>query len=254
MLSARALSVVASLIMPIALSSYALAATNPSAVHHKRARHQHPRNRAQTQAPPNQVEVINGSARMVQNLDAQQPQTAIPSETAPAATRVEVINGYSERTQVFNGDQSSAAGQSISLPRKKAKLIAPGKTPGSKPQVMNVEVINGARAEAKTFTGDPEQMSQAERYRRSHQRVVVGLESADSARRRRNSKPVVTRVTTSESESERAKSNPVVVAIASSESKDAGVDAPPTPSLPPQSWTPPRPPKRPPYHPASPAQ
>ena len=191
---------------------------------------------------------------MVQNLDAQQPQTAMPGEAAPAATRVDVINGYSERTQVFNGDQSLAAGQSTSLPRKNTKFIAPGKTPGSPPQIINVEVFNGARAEAKTFTGDPEQMSQAERYRRSHQRVVVGLESADSARRHRNTKPVVTKVATSESERERAKANPVVVAIASSESETAGIDASPTPSLPPQSWTPPQPSKRPPYHPASPAQ
>ena len=252
MLSARALFVVASLIMPIALPSYALAATSQATAHHKRARHKHPQSRTQAPAPSNQVEVINGSSRMVQNLDAQQPQAAIPGENVPAATRVDVINGYSERTQVFSGDQSSAAGESISLPRKKTKFIAPGKTPGSPPQVINVEVFNGARAEAKTFNGDPEHMSQAERYRRSHQPVVVGLESADSARRRRNSKPVVTRVVTSESESERAKANPVVVAITSSESKTAGVDALPTPSLPPQSLTPPRPSKRPPYHPASP--
>jgi hypothetical protein len=240
---------VASLIVPIALSAPAHAATSHAAHPHQRAAHKQSRNHAQTQTPPNQVEVINGSSRMVQNLDAQQPQAAIPGETVPVSTKVEVINGSSERTQVFNGDQSSAAGESISLPRKKTKFIAPGKAPGSKPQVFDVEVFNGARAEAKTFSGDPEHMSQAERFRRSHQRVVVGFESADSARRRRNSKPVVTRVATSESESERAKANPVVVAIASSESKDAGVDAPLTPSVPPQSWTPPRPSKRPPYHP-----
>ncbi len=248
MLSVRAALCVASLLALTALATPASAVTT-----HKRAHHKHaPHKQSQAQAPGNQVEVFNGSSRTVQDLDVQQKPTSSPGKSAIATSKVDVINGYSERTQVFNGDQSSAGGQGISLSRKKTKFIAPGKTPGSPPRVFNVEVFNGARTETRTFNGDPEQMTAAERYRRSHQLVVVGFESADSARRRRNSAPVVARITTSESESERAKANPVVVAIASSESKNAGADAPPTPPMPSQNWTSPSSSKRPPYHPAPP--
>jgi hypothetical protein len=233
----------------IVLSAPMLGATTSAKHHHKRAIHKHSQTHSQAKAPANQVEVINGSSRTVQDLNMQQSLAPSTSKSG-APSEVDVINGYSERTQILNPEPSPQVHSAArSVHGKSAKLASSKKNETASSQVINVEVFNGARTETRTFNGDPEQMTVAERYRRSHQRVVVGFESADSARRRKNTKPVVTGIVTSESESERAKANPVVVAIASSERRSDGVDAVPTPSLPPRYSPAPNPPKRPPYRP-----
>jgi hypothetical protein len=189
------------------------------------------------------VEVINGSTRWVQELDGQQADGARRGRTTYApADRVDVINGSSSRSQVFNADRTTGLRSGQSAQKKAAKHGAQKRE--EPPQLSNVDIINGARWETRSFEGAEDEPPLPERERRRLQRVVVGIESAESEKRLGNTTRVVTAVATTESERERGSKAPVVVAVASSESKSDSGDA-----LPAGFWVEPHPPKRPPYHP-----
>ena len=108
-----------------------------------------------------------------------------------------------------------------------------------------MEIINGTQFETRSFEGIAEEPSLEERERQRRERVVVHVESVESAKKLKDAIPVVTAVVTSESE--RGNLSPVVVLVASSESKIVGRSVG---EVPPVVWVAPNPPKRPPYHPA----
>lgn len=243
MLSARAAAGIASLIVPMMLSASALAAQNTPSTPHKAASQSRPQ-KASAEPSSNAVEVINGTSRTVQDVDVQQFSVAKAGKHAPPVNTVDVINGLSRRTQVLNADQSSKAQAAQSQHPKVVKFKVPQTDKDAPAKYFTVSVINGTRAETKSLNAAEPPL--AERQRQRRQRVVVGVESAES-KKHGNAKPVVTSIATPESESARGTKSPVVVAIASSESEgDSGELAPGG------YWVAPRPAKRPPYHPAPP--
>jgi len=184
------------------------------------------------------VEVINGSTRWIERLD--EPVTGSTGRTpyVPSVNKVDVITGSSKQSQLFLGEQS---GETRRGRGSAGHLSTKGE--GIEP-VPRVEIINGTQFEMKSFEGIAEEPSLEERERQRRQRVVLHVESVESAKKLKDPNPVVTAVVTSESE--RGNSAPVVVLVASSESKRAGRAVG---DVPPVVWVTPNPPKRPPYHP-----
>jgi len=184
------------------------------------------------------VEVINGSTRWIERLD--EPVTGSTGRTpyVPSVNKVDVITGSSKQSQLFLGEQSGETRRgrgSAGHPSAKGEGIEPA---------PRVEIINGTQFEMKSFEGIAEEPSLEERERQRRQRVVLHVESVESAKKLKDTNPVVTAVVTSESE--RGNATPVVVLVASSESKRAGRAVG---DVPPVVWVTPNPPKRPPYHP-----
>jgi len=184
------------------------------------------------------VEVINGSTRWIERLD--EPVTGSTGRTpyVPSVNKVDVITGSSKQSQLFLGEQSGETRRgrgSAGHPSAKGEGIEPA---------PRVEIINGTQFEMKSFEGIAEEPSLEERERQRRQRVVLHVESVESAEKLKDPNPVVTAVVTSESE--RGNATPVVVLVASSESKRAGRAVG---DVPPVVWVTPNPPKRPPYHP-----
>ena len=184
------------------------------------------------------VEVINGSTRWIERLD--EPVTGSTGRTpyVPSVNKVDVITGSSKQSQLFLGEQS---GETRRGRGSAGHLSTKGE--GIEP-VPRVEIINGTQFEMKSFEGIAEEPSLEERERQRRQRVVLHVESVESAKKLKDPNPVVTAVVTSESEQGNA--TPVVVLVASSESKRAGRAVG---DVPPVVWVTPNPPKRPPYHP-----
>jgi len=184
------------------------------------------------------VEVINGSTRWIERLD--EPVTGSTGRTpyVPSVNKVDVITGSSKQSQLFLGEQS---GETRRGRGSAGHLSTKGE--GIEP-VPRVEIINGTQFEMKSFEGIAEEPSLEERERQRRQRVVLHVESVESAKKLKDPNPVVTAVVTSESE--RGNATPVVVLVASSESKRAGRAVG---DVPPVVWVTPNPPKRPPYHP-----
>ena len=184
------------------------------------------------------VEVINGSTRWIERLD--EPVTGSTGRTpyVPSVNKVDVITGSSKQSQLFLGEQS---GETRRGRGSAGHLSTKGE--GIEP-APRVEIINGTQFEMKSFEGIAEEPSLEERERQRRQRVVLHVESVESAKKLKDPNPVVTAVVTSESE--RGNSAPVVVLVASSESKRAGRAVG---DVPPVVWVTPNPPKRPPYHP-----
>ena len=201
--------------------------------------------RQQTSIDPNAqpenggVEVINGSTRWIERLDAPEAGSTGRTPYVPSVNKVDVITGSSKQSQLFLGEQTREArpGRSIAgHPSTKGEGIEPA---------PRVEIINGTQFEVKSFEGIAEEPSLEERERQRRERVVVHVESVESAKKLKDAIPVVTAVVTSESE--RGNATPVVVLVASSESKIVGRSVG---EVPPVVWVAPNPPKRPPYHPA----
>ena len=184
------------------------------------------------------VEVINGSTRWIERLD--EPVTGSTGRTpyVPSVNKVDVITGSSKQSQLFLGEQS---GETRRGRGSAGHLSTKGE--GIEP-APRVEIINGTQFEMKSFEGIAEEPSLEERERQRRQRVVLHVESVESAKKLKDTNPVVTAVVTSESE--RGNATPVVVLVASSESKRAGRAVG---DVPPVVWVTPNPPKRPPYHP-----
>ena len=184
------------------------------------------------------VEVINGSTRWIERLD--EPVTGSTGRTpyVPSVNKVDVITGSSKQSQLFLGEQS---GETRRGRGSAGHLSTKGE--GIEP-APRVEIINGTQFEMKSFEGIAEEPSLEERERQRRQRVVLHVESVESAKKLKDPNPVVTAVVTSESE--RGNATPVVVLVASSESKRAGRAVG---DVPPVVWVTPNPPKRPPYHP-----
>jgi len=184
------------------------------------------------------VEVINGSTRWIERLD--EPVTGSTGRTpyVPSVNKVDVITGSSKQSQLFLGEQS---GETRRGRGSAGHLSTKGE--GIEP-APRVEIINGTQFEMKSFEGIAEEPSLEERERQRRQRVVLHVESVESAKKLKDPNPVVTAVVTSESEQGNA--TPVVVLVASSESKRAGRAVG---DVPPVVWVTPNPPKRPPYHP-----
>jgi len=188
------------------------------------------------------VEVINGSTRSIERLDGQTTGSKGRAPYVPSVNKVDVITGSSKQSQLFLGEQTGETRQgrsSAGHPSAKGE----GTEPASR-----VEIINGTQFEMKSFEGIAEEPSLEERERQRRQRVVVHVETVESAKKLKNTNPVVTAVVTSESE--RGNSAPVVVLVASSESKIAGKSGGrAVGDVPPVVWVTPNPPKRPPYRP-----
>jgi hypothetical protein len=194
-------------------------------------------NRSNAQPENGGVEVINGSTRWIERLDAPEAGSTGRTPYVPSVNKVDVITGSSKQSQLFLGEQS---GEMRSGKRTAGHSAAKGE--GVEP-APRVEIINGTQFETRSFEGIAEEPSLEERERQRRERVVVHVESVESAKKLKDAIPVVTAVVTSESE--RGNRSPVVVLVASSESKSVGsVDVPPV------VWVAPNPPKRPPYHPA----
>ena len=184
------------------------------------------------------VEVINGSTRWIERLDEPVTGSAGRTPYVPSVNKVDVITGSSKQSQLFLGEQSGETRRgrgSAGHPSAKGEGIEPA---------PRVEIINGTQFEMKSFEGIAEEPSLEERERQRRQRVVLHVESVESAKKLKDTNPVVTAVVTSESE--RGNATPVVVLVASSESKRAGRAVG---DVPPVVWVTPNPPKRPPYHP-----
>jgi hypothetical protein len=243
MLSARAAAGIASLIVPMMVSASALAAQNSPATPQERTQDRQEESALPAQPSTDRVEVINGISRVVQDVDVQQFGGAQAGKHAFSTNTVDVINGLSRRTQVLNAEQSPKTQAAHSQHPKAVKFKASQTDKNAPQKYVTVSVINGTRSEMRSL--DAAEPPLAERQRQRRQRVVVGVESAES-KKHGNAKPVVTAIVTPESENGGGKS-PVVVAIASSDSKgDSGELAPEG------YWVAPRPAKRPPYHPAPP--
>jgi len=184
------------------------------------------------------VEVINGSTRWIERLDEPVAGSAGRTPYVPSVNKVDVITGSSKQSQLFLGEQS---GETRRGRGSAGHLSTKGE--GIEP-APRVEIINGTQFEMKSFEGIAEEPSLEERERQRRQRVVLHVESVESAKKLKDTNPVVTAVVTSESE--RGNATPVVVLVASSESKRAGRAVG---DVPPVVWVTPNPPKRPPYHP-----
>jgi len=184
------------------------------------------------------VEVINGSTRWIERLDEPVTGSAGRTPYVPSVNKVDVITGSSKQSQLFLGEQS---GETRRGRGSAGHLSTKGE--GIEP-APRVEIINGTQFEMKSFEGIAEEPSLEERERQRRQRVVLHVESVESAKKLKDPNPVVTAVVTSESEQGNA--TPVVVLVASSESKRAGRAVG---DVPPVVWVTPNPPKRPPYHP-----
>jgi len=184
------------------------------------------------------VEVINGSTRWIERLDEPVTGSAGRTPYVPSVNKVDVITGSSKQSQLFLGEQS---GETRRGRGSAGHLSTKGE--GIEP-APRVEIINGTQFEMKSFEGIAEEPSLEERERQRRQRVVLHVESVESAKKLKDTNPVVTAVVTSESE--RGNATPVVVLVASSESKRAGRAVG---DVPPVVWVTPNPPKRPPYHP-----
>lgn len=233
MVSVRALLTVASLAVSLMLVLPEIAGQSPAPVHSKHPVQRQLQDTPQTQPSADRVEVINGSSRTFQEVDAQQPPTG--------ADKVDVINGLSRRTQIFNAASAEPCPAAHSKQTGKVvKFLAPQQDKHAPPKYFSVRVLNGARSDERTFEGcGAVEPPLQERLRQRRQRVVVAIESENT----RGMKPVVTGVATAESEREQGRANPVVVAVASSEPETESESA-----FPAQFWVAPHP-KRPPYHP-----
>jgi len=186
------------------------------------------------------VEVINGSTRWIERLDEPVAGSAGRTPYVPSVNKVDVITGSSKQSQLFLGEQSGerqSGKRTAGHPSMRRDENEPAPVP-------RVEIINGTQFEMKSFEGIAEEPSLEERERQRRQRVVLHVESVESAKKLKDTNPVVTAVVTSESE--RGNATPVVVLVASSESKRAGRAVG---DVPPVVWVTPNPPKRPPYHP-----
>jgi len=182
--------------------------------------------------------VINGSTRWIERLDEPVAGSAGRTPYVPSVNKVDVITGSSKQSQLFLGEQS---GETRRGRGSAGHLSTKGE--GIEP-APRVEIINGTQFEMKSFEGIAEEPSLEERERQRRQRVVLHVESVESAEKLKDPNPVVTAVVTSESE--RGNATPVVVLVASSESKRAGRAVG---DVPPVVWVTPTPPKRAPYHP-----
>lgn len=245
MVSSRVSLTVAPLAVALMLLVPEIAGQSPAPVHPKQPVQRQSQDAPQSQSSADRVEVINGSSRMLQEVHAQQPGgTSSRSAASPSgADKVDVINGQSWRTQVFNAENAEPCAAHSPQSGRVVKFLAPQQDKTAPPKYFTVRVFNGARTDERRFEGcGAQEPPLQERLRQRRQKVVVAIESLDSANRQ-GMRRVVTGVATTESERERGRSNPVVVAVASSESEresDGG--------FPGQFWVTPHP-KRPPYHP-----
>jgi hypothetical protein len=143
---------------------------------------------------------------------------------------VDVINGLARRTQVFDEEQQQAEPREQLAHKNSAKRPSQRETA---PQVPEVEIINGARWETRRFEGAEDELARPW-IERIPQRVVVGVESVESASRSATAVPP-------------GKNATIVLDVASSESNGRGQDAKPVAfRIAPDAA------KRPPYHPVPP--
>ena len=246
MVSSRVSLTVAPLAVGLMLLVPELAGQNPMPVHPKPLVQRQSQDSSQSQPSGDRVEVINGSSRMLQEVQAQNPSgTSSGSASSPtSADKVDVINGQSWQTQVLNGENAEpCAGAHSQQSGRVVKFLAPQQDKTAPPRYITVRVFNGARTDERRFEGcGAEEPPLQERLRQRRQKVVVAIESLESENRQGMTQ-VVTGVATTESERERGLANPVVVAVASGESERESEGA-----FPDQFWVTPHP-KRPPYRP-----
>jgi hypothetical protein len=179
------------------------------------------------------------SAQKAQGLPAENKQHAKASQAyshsaPPAAANssatvdsVEVINGSAWRTQVFDVEPQARMPQERSVQTKTARRGAQKNTVSAS-SVPDVEIINGAGSETRRFDGFEDEITSPWIERNMVRPVVIGVVSSESVNRLPNTAHIVVGVASTDLRDVNRSVRPVLYRVA------------------------PRPPMRPPYHPAPP--